>query len=180
MNQKQLTKRFFWALLPFVALMLLFAKGLNNNPQELPSVKIGKTVPEFSLADFDGKALSHHDLPKNQPYLLNVWGSWCAACYQEHPFLLELSRQIPIVGINWGADNPNESQDGAKMLAQYGNPYALVVHDGKGKLITDLGVYGAPETFLINAQGEIIYRHAGAVDKALWQNQLAPLLEKQK
>lgn len=175
-TKPQLMKRFVWVLLPFLGLMLLFAKGLGNNPQELPSVQVGKPFPTFSLPDLEGKALSNADLPKDEVFLVNVFGSWCAACYQEHPFLMELSRELPIIGVNWGADNANEINDARAMLAQYGDPYRFAVHDGRGKLITDLGVYGAPETFLINRAGEIIHRHAGPIDKALWERELKPRL----
>ncbi|MDO4435527.1 MAG: DsbE family thiol:disulfide interchange protein [Cardiobacteriaceae bacterium] len=177
-SKPRVWKRLAWALAPFLALIILFAKGLDNNPQALPSTQIGKALPSFSLPNLEGKALSNADLPKQTAFLVNVWGSWCPACYEEHPFLLELSKTLPIVGVNWGADNPNEIQDAQAMLARHGNPYQLVVHDGKGALITDLGVYGAPETFVINQQGHIVYRHAGPLNQTLWEQTLKPLLEK--
>lgn len=145
-------------LTSFILLVVIFSLGLNKNPQELPSVLVGKPVPELGI-----------QLPKKRFFLLNVWGSWCQACYQEHPFLMTLNKEIEIIGINWSADNPNENQDGAEFLKKYGNPYSQIVWDN-GKIITDLGVYGAPETFLI-ADGKIIHRLAGVLNPEIWQEQ---------
>ena len=165
-------------LVAFAALIALFASGLGHNPQELPSVTTGKPLPAFDLPALDdSRRYTNADLPQDTPYLINIWGSWCPACHDEHPYLLQLGKEIPIVGINWPADNPNEIADATAFLARHGNPYRLNLRDANGTLITDLGVYGAPETYLIGRDGTIQYRHAGALTPQVWQEQFQPLLK---
>lgn len=160
----------------FIVITAFFLGGLGKDPRVLPSVMVGKPLPEFTLPTLDKKQTYRNaDLP-NTPYLLNVWGSWCPACHIEHPYLMQLGRKIPIVGLNWPAGNDNEAQDAAVLLQQQGNPYQLVIMDEKGSLITGLGVYGAPETFLIDADGTILYRYAGPLDAKVWRTHFAPLL----
>lgn len=161
----------------FALVIFFFMGGLGKNPQALPSVMTGKPLPQFSLPTLDGRAtLSQDDMPQ-QAFLLNVWGSWCPSCYDEHPYLMQLQQQINIIGLNWPADNPNESADGLRFLQQLGNPYQHVLTDREGTLITDLGVYGAPETFLISADKRILLRHAGAMTQQVWLETFLPLLQ---
>lgn len=176
MNRKTLA---ITLLAAFAALIALFVSGLGQNPQELPSVTTGKALPAINLPALESDQQRHTsaDLPQGEPYLLNIWGSWCPACHDEHPYLLQLGKTIPIVGINWPADNPNEIADATAFLARHGNPYRLNLRDANGTLITDLGVYGAPETYLIAADGTIQHRYAGALTPQVWQEQFQPLLK---
>ena len=176
MNRKTLA---ITLLAAFAALIALFVSGLGKDPQVLPSVTTGKTLPAIDLPALESDQQRHTsaDLPQGEPYLLNIWGSWCPACHDEHPYLLQLGKEIPIVGINWPADNPNEIADATSFLARHGNPYRLNLRDANGTLITDLGVYGAPETYLIGRDGTIQYRHAGALTPQVWQEQFQPLLK---
>lgn len=162
----------------FALMIGFFISGLGKNPQLLPSVVTGKPLPVIDRPALEGNTRIHNkDLPQGKPYLLNIWGSWCPACLAEHPYLVQLQQEIPIVGVNWPADNPNEQADGVRFLAQHGNPYRIIMTDPDGTLITDLGVYGAPETFLIDAQGRILLRHAGPLSADIWQQKFLPLLE---
>lgn len=164
-------------LLSFALILFLFAKGLNNDPKELPSVLTGKPLPSFELPDINQQTThTNQDLPQ-KPFLLNVWGSWCIACHQEHPYLMQLAQHIDIVGLNWAADNPNEEQEAQEFLRQLGNPYHLILKDDNAKLVTDLGVYGAPETFLIAPNQQILLRYAGVLTPEVWQTQFLPLLQ---
>lgn len=161
----------------FALITAFFVGGLGKDPRALPSVLVGKPLPAFTLNDFDGNTHSNADLPQ-EPYLLNVWGSWCPACHIEHPYLMQLGKSIPIVGLNWPANNSGEKEAALAMLRTQGNPYQLIIVDEQGLMTTDLGVYGAPETFLIAADGTILHRHAGTLDAAIWQKDFAPLLGK--
>lgn len=169
-------KQLLW-ILPvsvFAFIFLLLAKGLSLDPRLLPSTQIGKTLPEFSLPALNHPAEKRHkqDLV-GQPFLLNVWASWCQACVQEQVFLMDLADQgVPIVGLNY-KDKP---ADARHWLKEWGNPYQEVLEDLQGRVAMDLGVYGAPETFVIDAQGKILYRHVGVLDAESWHNTVQPLL----
>lgn len=173
-------KTAFFAILilsVFALVTAFFIGGLGKDPRALPSVLVGKTLPVFTLPDLaGGQTRSNAELPQ-EPFLLNVWGSWCPACYVEHPYLMELGETIPIVGLNWPADNKTESTDAPAMLRRHGDPYRLVLVDAQGTMTTDLGVYGAPETFLIAKDGTILHRHAGPIDENIWQKDFAPRLK---
>ncbi|WP_313741486.1 DsbE family thiol:disulfide interchange protein [Pseudomonas sp.] len=161
-------------LLPLAAFLLLAVflyKGLFLKPDELPSAMIGKAFPAFSLkAVQGGRTLTEADL-RGRPALVNVWGTWCPSCKVEHPYLNQLAGQgVVIHGINYKDDNAAAQ----KWLAEFHNPYQLDIDDAQGTLGLDLGVYGAPETFLIDAQGIIRYKHVGVVDASVWREQLAP------
>lgn len=167
----------------FAGLLFFFVKGLGKDPRSLENTAVGKNINstqqiKLELPDlFSGEMRSLADMPQ-PPYLLNVWGSWCPACYTEHPYLLQLSKTIPIVGLNWPANNPNEQADAQRFLQELGNPYQQTLTDTSGTTIIDLGVYGAPETFLIGADGSILYRYAGPLNADIWQQQFLPLLNK--
>jgi len=166
-----------WTALPVILCILLglaFWRGLSLDPRELPSVQLGKKLPAFQLPLLENAGvLSENSLPK-QVILLNVWASWCQACVEEQALLMELAAdRVPIYGINY-KDKPKQAKQWLKL---WGNPYQRVGQDRQGKLALDLGVYGAPETFLIDKQGIVRYRHAGILTKKLWTETIHPLMQ---
>ena len=171
------------ALIPlaiFVVLVVFLAIGLTRKPHEIPSPFIGKPAPAFTapLLHEPGKSFSAKDM-LGQVWLLNVWASWCVACRQEHPILIELakSKTVPIIGL----DYKDKETDGLKWLARYGDPYDLSVTDRDGRIGIDYGVYGVPETFLIDKMGVIRYKQIGPVtDEALREKILPMVRELQK
>ena len=159
-------------LLVFLALVFFLWRGLSLNPHELPSTQIGQSVPDH-LMPVLGDASKTFSLKSahGHYFLLNVWGSWCAACIEEQVFLLQLSRKgIPIYGINY-KDN---AQKASEWLVEWGNPFTTIAFDPEGQVGMDLGVYGAPETFLVDARGIIQYRHVGVLDEMSWQKEFVP------
>ncbi len=168
--------KLFLPLIIFAALALLFWRGLFLNPQKLPSVLLGKPVPEFSLPKVldEQQLMGRDDLP-SQPYLLNVWATWCPPCRAEHPYLNKLAQEgVPIVGVNL-RDDPEEVK---KWLDTMHDPFLFSVADTEGHFYLDLGATGAPETFLVDAEGTIRCKHVGVVDDRIWQTKLQPLYEK--
>ncbi|MCW2267423.1 Thiol:disulfide interchange protein DsbE [compost metagenome] len=167
-----------WIMVLPLAVFLLVAvflyRGLFLDPTELPSAMIGKPFPAFALASVqDGKPLTQADLI-GKPALVNVWATWCPSCKVEHPYLNKLAEQgVVIHGVNYKDDNAAA----LKWLAEFHNPYQLDIRDEQGSLGLDLGVYGAPETFVIDAKGIIRYKHVGVVDATVWREQLAPIYQ---
>ena len=163
-----------WIMVLPLAVFLLLAvflyRGLFLDPTELPSAMIGKPFPAFALKSTqDGKPLTQADLI-GKPALVNVWATWCPSCKVEHPYLNKLAGQgVVIHGINYKDDNTAA----LKWLTEFHNPYQLNISDDQGTLGLDLGVYGAPETFLVDAKGIIRYKHVGVVDETVWREQLA-------
>jgi cytochrome c biogenesis protein CcmG/thiol:disulfide interchange protein DsbE len=157
----------------FAVLVGFFFKGLRLDPSAQPSALIGKPVPSFQLTDLHtGQVLTSQSLPAT-PFLLNVWASWCITCQVEHPYLTELSEKLPIVGLNY-----KDSETAAKnWLAKLGDPYTTQIFDPNGRLGLDLGVAGAPETFLVDARKVIRLRIQGEVNDRAYQRQIQPLLE---
>jgi cytochrome c biogenesis protein CcmG/thiol:disulfide interchange protein DsbE len=157
----------------FAILVGFFFKGLTLDPTEQPSALIGQPVPAFELTDLNtGQLLSRDMLPK-EPFLLNVWASWCITCQVEHPYLTELSEQMPVVGLNY-----KDTEKAAKnWLQKLGDPYALQIFDPTGRLGLDLGVAGAPETFLVDANGVIQLRIQGEVNDRVFAQKIQPILE---
>lgn len=151
--------------------------GLGKDPQELDSALIGKPVPAFELAD-----LKHPDRDltpevfRGQVSLLNVWGTWCPACKDEHEDLMWLARDegIPVIGLNY-KDNREQA---LRWLEDLGDPYELTLFDPQGRLGFDLGVYGAPETYVVDKQGIVRYRHVGVVNPEVWEQKLEPVVRK--
>ena len=159
----------------FVVLVGFLIVGLGLNPREVPSPLVGKPAPEFKLARLDRpeRLLGPTDL-KGQVWLLNVWASWCVSCRVEHPLLVELSKSkvVPLVGLNY-KDKPAE---GLAWLAQHGDPYDVSVVDRDGRVGIDWGVYGVPETFVVDKTGTIRYKHIGPVDAAALERKILPLV----
>jgi cytochrome c biogenesis protein CcmG/thiol:disulfide interchange protein DsbE len=157
----------------FAVLVGFFFKGLTLDPNEQPSALIGQPVPEFQLTDLNtGQPLSREQLPQ-QPFLLNVWASWCITCQVEHPYLTQLSQQMPVVGLNY-----KDTETAARnWLQKLGDPYAVQIFDPTGRLGLDLGVAGAPETFLVDGSGVIHARIQGEVNQRVFERQIQPLLE---
>jgi cytochrome c biogenesis protein CcmG/thiol:disulfide interchange protein DsbE len=157
----------------FAALLVVFRVGLDKDPTLVPSPLVGKPAPEFSLPRLDDPALtlSRSDL-LGKTSLVNIWGTWCAGCRQEHDTLLALAREsgVPIYGINWKDDSVQASQ----WLATLGNPYAAVGVDATGEAAIDWGVYGAPETFLIGPDGTVLYKHIAPLSMEVWRAQFLP------
>jgi cytochrome c biogenesis protein CcmG/thiol:disulfide interchange protein DsbE len=154
----------------FVAVFLL---GLGKDPTLVPSPLVGKPAPEFSLPRLDdsAKTLSRNDL-LGKTSLVNVWGTWCSGCRQEHETLVALAKDsgVPIFGINW-KDDPELAR---KWLSSLGNPYAAVGVDEEGRTAIDWGVYGAPETFLIGPDGTVLYKHIAPMTLEVWRDEFLP------
>lgn len=165
--------RFLLPVALLIGLILLFVFGLRHDPREVPSPLIGKPAPEFSLRVVGGqKVMSRADL-LGRPVLVNYFASWCAGCRVEHPFLMELARRgVEIVGM----DYKDTDVAGQQWLAQHGNPYAVVLADEQGKAGLDWGVYGVPETYVLDATGTIVYKQIGPLDEAVWREKIAPLM----
>lgn len=165
--------RFVWSLVVFAALVLVLAIGIKRSPEKsvIQSVLIGKPAPGFSLPvlgdDSDARFASAS--LRGKWYLFNVWGTWCGECRTEHAVLMSIktSGKAAIVGMDW----KDQSTDAQTWLQQLGNPYEVVVEDRDGRVAIDYGVYGAPETFLVNREGAIVYRHVGAMSDDVWAKQ---------
>ena len=170
--------RKYKAGLPFVAfcaLAVLLAISLGKNPEHIPSPLIGKPVPEFSLPDLGNQRMVSTGDMRNRVWLLNVWASWCAACVTEHGLLNDLSNRkiVEIVGLNYKDVNT----DALAWLARYGNPYTYIAVDTGGDIGIDYGVYGVPETFLIDTEGLIRYKHIGPLTREILDQEILPLIE---
>ncbi|MDF3054450.1 MAG: thiol:disulfide interchange protein [Gammaproteobacteria bacterium] len=168
--------KYFLPLLIFIAIALFFWKGLQKDPHEIPSALIGKPVPAFNYPALTGNQPLTNKIFIGKVSLLNVWATWCPTCYAEHAVLLDIMRtpNLVIYGLNY-KDDRTKAEDWIK---ENGNPYQAVIYDAKGTLAMDLGVYGAPETFVIDKKGIIRYKHIGAVSPNVWETKLKPLLEK--
>ena len=164
-------------LIIFAFIAVAFAIGLTLNPREIPTVLIGKGVPEFDLPPVKGRelGLSSKDL-KGQVSLVNVFASWCVECKAEHPILMDLARQgpVPIHGLNY-KDKPDDAQ---AWLDDLGDPYTRTGADIKGRVAIDWGVYGVPETFIVDRQGRIAYKHIGAMNAAVVRDKILPMVAK--
>ncbi len=160
----------------FVVVAGFFAYGLTLNPSEIPSVLIGKPVPEFALPPVEGRTLglSAGDL-KGEVSLVNVFASWCAECRREHPLLMRLREDniVPVHGLNY-KDKPEDARD---WLDSLGDPYTRTGADLDGRVAIDLGVYGVPETFVIDGTGRIAHKHIGAMNADVLENKILPLVE---
>ncbi|MEE4687799.1 DsbE family thiol:disulfide interchange protein [Pseudomonas alliivorans] len=157
-------------LLVFLGVAAVLFRGLYLDPAELPSALIDKPFPEFSLREVQSeRTLTRADL-LGRPALVNVWATWCIACRVEHPVLNRLAQQgVLIYGVNYKDTNA----DALKWLKDFHDPYRLNIRDDEGSLGLNLGVYGAPETFLIDARGVIRHKYVGVIDDTVWREQLA-------
>jgi len=164
--------KLFLPLILFALLAITLFRGLGLDPNELPSALIDRPLPAFTLPALgQTQMLSAADLT-GQPALLNVWATWCVSCRVEHPYLKQLAQQgIPIFGLNY-KDDDSAAQ---RWLEELGDPYRFNIADREGTLGLDMGVYGAPETYLLDARGVVRYRHVGVVDEKVWQMFLEPL-----
>lgn len=164
-------------LIIFLALLAILGIGLNLDPREIPSPFIGKPAPEFTLSQLkdSNKKFSPEDL-KGKVWLLNVWASWCTTCREEHPLLVAFSKQkiVPLIGLNY----KDKAPEALEWLNRMGDPYDLSVADVKGNVGIDYGVYGVPETFLIDQSGKIVLKHTGPITDAVMNEKILPLIKK--
>lgn len=172
-------KRFLIPLALFAVLAVFLALGLTRDPREVPSPLVGKPAPDFSLpqlhvkTDTAAKPFSPKDM-QGQVWLLNVWASWCVSCRQEHPVLMDFAKTAaaPLIGLDY-KDPP---ADARRWLADFGDPYRLSVVDADGRVGIDYGVYGVPETYVIDKQGVIRYKHTGPVTQLSLIEKILPLV----
>ena len=187
--------RYFWILGGFAALVALLAIGLGLNPRDVPSPLVGKPAPAFSLNILatPDKTLSPKDM-QGKVWLLNVWSSWCVSCRAEHPVLVEFSKKVdvPLIGLNYkevrgdgeidmGKISPDEErklafQRANQWLSQHGDPYKLTVMDLDGRVGIDYGVYGVPETYVVDKAGIIRMKHTGPISPEVLSQKILPLL----
>ncbi|RKR02702.1 DsbE family thiol:disulfide interchange protein [Maricaulis maris] len=166
----------FLPLAIFLVLGVYFGLGLREDPSAIPSQMIDRPLPVFDLPGIaDGEpGLASTDLAGHVS-LLNVFGSWCPPCEIEHPMLMQISRsgRVPIYGVDW-RDRPG---DGAVWLARHGNPYQRAGDDAQGRVAIDLGITGAPESFLVDREGRVRFHHVGIIDETVWRDVLLPRIE---
>lgn len=168
-----------WRLLPlviFIGLSLFLYQGLSLDPHKLPSVLLDKPLPDLSLPLLESAEKKFSaDSMKGKVWLLNVWATWCNACQEEHPVLMDLAQQgVNIIGLDY-KDNSAKAEE---WLVAYGSPFLTVLSDTQGDVAIDLGVYGAPETFIIDKFGVIKYKHVGEVTQHIWTTILQPIMKK--
>lgn len=166
--------KLFLPLILFAVLALFLYRGLQLDPRELPSALIDRPLPAFELPALGQDRVLTREQVIGEVALFNVWATWCVSCRVEHPYLHMLAeRGVPIYGVNY----KDEDADALRWLAELGDPYRLNIVDAQGTLGLDLGVYGAPETYLVDAAGVIRYRHVGVVDERVWRDILQPLYD---
>lgn len=160
-------------LISFLVLTVLLAAGLTRDPSQLPSELIDRPFPDFTLSTLKDPGVELTALP-DEVVLVNIFGSWCTACVQEHPKLMELARtdNVSIIGVNWR----DSREKGLRWLERYGNPYDVILFDDSSQLAIDLGVTGAPETFVVDKDGKIRYKHVGIITNVVWRDILQPLI----
>ena len=168
-------KKFLLPLIGFAVLVGFLAVGLNRNPRDVPSPLIGKSAPDFKVPQLGdpSKTFSPADM-KGKVWLFNVWASWCVSCRQEHPVLVAFAKQggIPIIGLNY----KDQAADGKKWLVDFGDPYQLSAYDSDGRVGINYGVYGVPETYIIDKQGVIRMKHTGPITPTSLKDEILPLI----
>jgi cytochrome c biogenesis protein CcmG, thiol:disulfide interchange protein DsbE len=167
--------RYIWPFVAFVVLAGFLYVGLGLNPHEVPSPLINKPAPAFTLPQLHDPAKQFASQDMNgKVWLLNVWASWCVSCREEHPVLMALARQniVPIYGL----DYKDKNEDGEAWLRNGGDPYTVIASDTEGRIGIDYGVYGVPETYVIDKQGVIRYKQIGAVTHESLQEKILPLV----
>jgi cytochrome c biogenesis protein CcmG, thiol:disulfide interchange protein DsbE len=171
------TTRYLAPLGIFLALAALLYYGLGLDPSKVPSPLVGKPAPAFSLESLrePGKQISG-DVLKGHVSLVNVWASWCPSCRQEHSELVRIAKEsgVQMIGFNWKDERPAALQ----MLKRFGDPYQLVLYDPDNRAGIDWGVYGAPETFIVDAQGIIRHKRIGPIDDKVWRDEILPVIQK--
>jgi len=167
--------RLLWPLGIFLVLVAFLALGLKLDPREVPSPLVGKPAPAFSAPTLAApeRVLRKEDM-LGKVWMLNVWASWCVACRQEHPVLVAYARAggVPVYGLNY----KDKREDGLRWLAQFGNPYTDTLFDNDGRIGINYGVYGVPETFIIDRAGVIRYKHIGPITPEALRDKIEPLL----
>lgn len=165
--------KLFIPMIIFLLLAIMLGLSLHyKDGEELPSVKIGKPVPEFTLPALDGNTAITHQQLIGKPYLLNIWQVQCPGCRAEHHYLTELAKQgIEIIGVNFKDDTSHA----LRTLNELGDPYSINIHDSQGKLSLDLGAYGTPETYIVNSEGIITYRLVGPLNEEKWKQKMASI-----
>ena len=160
----------------FLVLVVFLAIGLGRDPREVPSPLINKAAPTFRLPQLkeSSKTFSAEDM-RGRVWVLNVWASWCVSCRDEHPLLIEYAKSgaVPIYGLNW----KDKREDALGWLDELGDPYTLSVSDFDGRIAIDYGVYGAPETYVIDQGGTIRFKQIGAVTPDVWSRKILPLVQ---
>ena len=167
--------KFLFPLVLFLVLAVFLAIGLNRDPHEVPSPLINKPAPAFEIPQLSESNQSFSPASmKGQVWILNVWASWCVACREEHPVLVELakSKMAPIIGL----DYKDKREEALAMLAKQGNPYVLSAFDSNGRVGIDYGVYGVPETYVIDKTGIIRFKHIGPITMDLLNQKIYPLI----
>ncbi len=169
--------RFLWPLALFIVLVGFLGVGLTLNPREVPSPLIDKPAPAFHAVVLDQpeRQVTREDMA-GKVWVLNVWASWCAPCREEHPLWVDYARRnagTTIVGLNY----KDQNDAARKWLAQLGDPYALSLVDADGRIGIDFGVYGVPETFVIDRQGMVRFKHVGAITHQVLKDKIEPLLK---
>ena len=171
--------RFLIPLAVFVVLVGFLWKGLALDPSEVPSPLLDKPAPVFNLQELQdaGQKISPADL-RGKVWLLNVWASWCESCREEAPVLMRFSQagEVPIYGLNY----KDKQEDALRWLQQFGNPYVVNAVDADGQVGIDYGVYGVPETYVIDRQGIIRHKHIGPITDEVWQDEIMPIVRKLK
>ena len=172
-------KKFLLPLALFVVLVGFLAVGLNRNPREVPSPLVDKPAPAFKLAQLaePDKSFAPEDM-KGKVWVLNVWASWCVSCREEHPLLVEFARAgvAPLIGL----DYKDQRGDALRWLKQFGNPYDFSAFDADGRVGIDYGVYGVPETYVIDKAGVIRHKHIGPVTVEALEKKIIPLINELK
>jgi cytochrome c biogenesis protein CcmG/thiol:disulfide interchange protein DsbE len=165
-------KRFI-PLAGFALLALLLFKGLSIDPTALPAARLGQPFPDFSQPELLTEEVIGASALQPRPALVNVWATWCYSCRVEHPYLLALAAQgVPIYGLNY----KDESEKARQWLSELGDPYRLNITDRDGTVGLDLGVYGAPETYVLGPDGVILHRHVGVLDEAVFERDIRRFL----
>lgn len=173
-------KTSLWTRIVPIAIFLViagfFAFGLSRDPSKIPTVMIDRPLPDFELPSLrDGEGMVSEDTLLGQTSLVNVFGSWCVACLQEHPTLMRLSanNDVNIVGVNWR----DERQDAMTWLERHGDPYKQIIFDADSELAIELGVTGAPETFIVDPNGRIRFKQVGPITENVFKQTIRPILE---
>ena len=168
--------RYVIPLAIFIVLVVFLAIGLGHDPHEVPSPLINKPAPAFQLPQLHDptRTFSAQEM-RGKVWLLNVWASWCFSCREEHPLLIEYARSgaVPIYGLN----HKDKREDALSWLSDLGNPYVLSASDTDGRVSIDYGVYGAPETYLIDRDGIIRFKQIGPITRDVWQKTILPLVK---